>query len=338
MQAKDEQDAEHPAKRGTAARLKRGLGLAWTLLEHGIRGMGRHHSTQLAAGMAYYALFSVFPAAIVIAAGAGFVLDDPAARADAIDYLFRELPLSEDQGRIEIERLVDGVSANSGTLGVVGLVALLISASALMSAIRNSLAVIFEGTITRGALRGKGVDLALMLGLGLLFALSFVATLVSGLDIELTGGVGEAIETALTATGALLPIVLSAAVFAVLFRVLPTHHPPLRDTWPGVLFATVAYELVKRGFSFYLESFTDYSAVYGSIGAVIAFMFFVFVASVGFLLGAEIAAIWPAARAGAFESGPDDEPGPPFSTQVRDALTGLFKRNEADEVPIHRRR
>ena len=338
MQEDEDQGAERPVRAGVGARLRRGLGLSWTLLEHGIRGMGRHHSTQLAAGMAYYALFSVFPAAIVIAAGAGFVLDDPAARADAIDFLFRELPLSEDQGRLEIERLVDGVSANSGTLGILGVVALMISSTALAGAIRNSLAVVFEGPVTRGALRGKGVDLLLMLGLGALFAVSFVATLLTGLEVDLGGGVGAVIETTLTASGALLPLAISLVVFAVLFRVLPTDHPPLRDTWPGVVVAAVGYELTKTGFSWYIENFANYDAIYGSIGAVIAFMFFVFVASVVFLFGAEIAAIWPAARAGAYEPGPDDEPGPPVSRQIRDALTGLFKRNESEEMPIRRRR
>lgn len=336
MEGKTDQAAE-PANAGIGARIKRGLGLAWTLLEHGIRGMGRHHSTQLAASMSYYALFSVFPAAIVVAAAAGFILDDPTAREDAIDYLFRELPLSEDQGRLEIERLVDGVSANSGTLGLIGVVGLLITASALMGAIRNSLAVIFEGTITRGALRGKGVDLVLLIGLGVLFALSFAATLIGSLEIELTG-VGEVFETVLTAGGGLLPVGLSFAVFAVLFRVLPTHHPPLRDTWPGVLFAAVGYELVKRGFSVYLDNFANYDAVYGSIGAVIAFMFFVYVAAVVFLLGAEMAAIWPRARAGGFAPGPDDDPAPPLSRQIRDALAGLFKRNESEEMSVPPRR
>lgn len=336
MEAKNEQRAEPPAKAGAGARLKRGLGLAWTLLQNGIGGMSRHHSTQLAASMAYYALFSVFPAAIVLAAGAGFILDDPAARQDAIDYLFRELPLSEGQGRIDIERLVDGVTANSGTLGALGLLALIVSASALMSAIRNSIAIIFEGTITRGALRGKAVDVALLLGLGVLFALSFAATILGRLDVQFTGNIGELVETALTASGALLPLALSLVVFGVLFRVLPTHHPPLRDTWPGVVFAAVGYELVKRGFSFYLERFADYNAVYGSIGAVIAFMFFVYVASVVFLLGAEIAAVWPAARDGELDSDPGDEPGPPFATQVRDAVTGLFKRNESEEIRARR--
>jgi membrane protein len=102
-----------------------------------------------------------------------------------------------------------------------------------------------------------------------------------------------------------------------------------------VLFAAVGYELVKRGFSIYLDNFANYDAVYGSIGAIIAFMFFVYVAAVVFLLGAEMAAIWPRARAGGFDS---DEPGPPLSRQIRDALAGLFKRNESEEMPLPPRR
>lgn len=282
--------------------------------------------------MAYYALLSVFPTAIVLAAVAGFVLDDPTARDDAVEFLFKELPLSETDGRGDLESLVDGVTSNSGTLGLIGGVALIISASALISATRNSVAVIFEGEFSRGVLRGKGVDLLLVLGLGVLFALSFAATILGRFEPNLGGGALEAVESALTATGSLLPIALSALVFAVLYRVLPVSQPRFRDVWPGVLFATLGYELVKRGFSLYLENFADYSAVYGSLGAVVAFMVFVYIASIVFLFGAEMAALWPEVRAGGHDPGAgDDGQSKTFGEEVRGFLRSLVSRNPTDE-------
>lgn len=299
--------------------------------------MSEHRGTQSAASMAYYALFSVFPTAIVLAAITGFVLDDAAARQDVVDFLFKELPLSDDaSGRGDIENLVKGVTNNSGTLGLIGGLALLISASALISAARNSINAIFGGDVTRGLVRGKGLDLALVLGIGALFVLSFAATLLTQIEPNFGDGVLGLFETVFTATGWVLPLALSAIVFGVLYTVLPVNHPRLRDVWPGVLFATLGYELLKRGFSIYLDGFANYSAVYGSLGAVIAFMFFTYVASLVFLLGAEMAALWPRVRAGEFDPGSGDDEGPSrsFGEQVRDVGRNLVSRNPTDEHEV----
>jgi membrane protein len=304
--------------RGRLARLRalsgRGFAHGWRLLTNSISALGRHRGTQLAASMAYYALLSIFPAAIVVAAAAGILLDDPEARKDAVTFLLAELPLSAEQGQEDIESLLDGVTSNSGTLGLIGLIGLLITASALISAARNSVNVIFGDEIRRGLLRGKGLDLLLVLGAGLLFVASFATTLVAGLGIASTGGLGALVAPA-----------LAAIVFAVLYRVLPPVRPPWSDLWPGVVFAAVGYELLKRGFALYLEGFADYSAVYGSLGAVIAFMFFVYLASVVFLIGAEMAALWPAVRAGEYDPDPDHG-GEPFVERLQRTIRGLFTR------------
>lgn len=314
------------------------LARAWALIWNSIGRLGPHRVGNLAASMAYYALLSLFPAAIVLAAIAGLVLDDEAARQDVIDFLFDELPLSETDGRSDIESLVDGVVSNAGTLGLVGALALLIAASALAGAMRNSVAVIFEAPVSRGALRGKGVDLLLVLGLGLLFIASFAATLLGQFDPDLGDGFFNVVEDVLTATGSLLPLVLGAFVFAVLYTVLPVTHPRLRDVWPAILFASVGFELVKRGFSFYLDKFADYSAVYGSLGAVIAFMIFVYIAATVFLFGAEMAALGPEVMRGEHDpgAGDDDDDGESktFGEEVRGFLKGLVSRNPTGEHEI----
>ncbi len=280
--------------------------------------------------MAYYALFSIFPTAIVLTAILGLVLDSATVRTDVVDFLLDSLPLSDDpQARADLEDLVVGVTRHSGAVGIFGAVALLISASALVSATRNSIDTIFGGEVTRGALRGKALDVLLVLGIGLLFILSFAATLVSQFDLGSGSGAIDAIETILSAGGILLPLVLGAIVFAVAYTVLPVERQQLRDVWPGVAFAVVGYEILKFGFSLYLDNFANYDAIYGSLGAVMAFMFFVYLASVVFLLGAEIAYLWPRVRRGDFDPSGDDE-GKTLKEQVWEFARSLFKRNPAD--------
>jgi membrane protein len=317
------------------------LARAWALIWNALGGLGPHRATQSAASMAYYALFSLFPTAIVLAAGAGLFLDDAKARDDVVNFLFDQLPLADNaQGRGDIDQLVHGVTSNAGTLGLIGGVALLFSASALMGSTRGAVDAIFGGRVTRGFLRGKGIDLLLVLGVGALFILSFASTLLSQFSPDRGDGVLWVIESIFTWSGFLLPLALSVIVFGVLYTRLPVEHQRVRDVWPGILFAAIGFELLKRGFSIYLDNFANYSAVYGSLGAVIAFMVFTYAASFVFLIGAEMAALWPRVRAGEFDPGDDgdddDGPSKSFGREVLDFAKSQVSRNPTDEHRLPR--
>jgi membrane protein len=318
-------DGERPgAVERARARAGHALGRAAKLIERSVDAFARNHCPQLAASISYYALLSIFPAAILMVAIFGVVIGDDEIRTEVVDFLFENLPVSEGQGRQDLEKIVDGVTSNTGTLGVVGLLGLLYTASALMGAIRNSLAIIGETERQRPPLRAKALDLLLMLGLGILIALSFAATLVRGLAVDLSndlGFTGRVVDGALNAFGFLIPFTLSLIAFTVILMVVPYPRPRLRDVWPGVLMAAVGFELAQRGFTLYLENFANYSAVYGSLGAVITFLVFIYIAAMVFLLGAEMATLWQRVRAGGFDDSDGD--GEPFGEQVRGFLRGL---------------
>jgi membrane protein len=326
-----------PAKRdapGRVTRLRaragRAAGRAWKLTERSVDAFFRHRCPQLAASISYYALFSIFPAAIVMAAILGIVIDDDDARTEVVDFVFDALPLSEEEGRQDLEQIVEGVTKNTATLGIVGLAGLLYSASALMGAVRNSIAIIGGSERERPPLRGKALDILLILGLGILIALSLAVTIVSGFAVDLgkdLGFLGRALQSALDSSSFLIPFVLALVAFVVVFVVVPHPRPDLRDVWPGALLAAVGYELAKRGFTLYLENFANYDAVYGSLGAVISFLVFIYIVAMVCLLGAEFATLWPRVRAGEFDGADGD--GKPLADRVRDLLHGLvFERRE----------
>jgi membrane protein len=328
MEGSTEGEGSTPAR--ARARAGHALGRAAKLTERAVDAFFYNRCSQLAASISYYALLSLFPAAIVTAAVFGIVIGDDEARTEVVDFLFDTLPLSEDQGRRDLERIVDGVTRNTGTLGVIGLLGLLYSASALMAAIRNSLATVWGGERRRPALRAKALDILLMLSLGLLIGASLAVTVLRSLAVDLgedLGLPGRALDGVLDASGFLIPLVLSAIVFAVLFRVVPHPRPRFRDVWPGIVFATTGYELAKRGFALYIDNLGNYSAIYGSLGAVIVFLVFIYIAAIVFLLGAEYAALWPRVRSGEFD---DAGPGKPLREEIRDFLRGLVVERRPD--------
>lgn len=251
------------------------------------------------------------------------------ARGQVVDFIVERLPLTAGEGSEDIRTLLREVSGSAGTLGIVGLVGVLYSASALMGAVRNAINSVWGTEQTRPPLRAKGFDILLVFGLGLLISASLAATVVQRAARDAAGGAG--IDQGLLAVvfgmvGFLLPLVLSLTVFAVVLRVVPAPVDRIRDVWPGIVVATLGYELAKAGFAVYVENFGNYSAVYGSLGAVIAFLVFVYVASMVFLLGAEYAASWPAVRDGRFDEESEEGEGEPIGTRIRGWLRGLVFR------------
>lgn len=302
-------------------RLRRGAGRLWQVTENAFPAFFHHRCPQLGASISFYALFSVFPMAIVLTAVFGLVIGGD-ARDAVVDFIVERLPLQE-AGTTDLRSTLESVAANAGTVGAIGLVGVLYSASALMGAVRNSLNAIWDFDERRPPLRGKALDILLVFGLGTLFALSLTIALLAGV----AEGVGRQIgipETLIAGTFSFVsfavPILLSAAVFTIALRYVPARRQPWRDIWPGVLVATAGYQLAQVGFAFYLGNFARYSAIYGSLGAIIAFMVFVYLAAMIFLLGAQYARLWPAARAGELEG---DDDGEPFGRQLVDFLKGL---------------
>ena len=70
-----------------------------------------------------------------------------------------------------------------------------------------------------------------------------------------------------------VPAALSFAAFAVLYWLVPATHVRLRHVWPGALLAAALFEAAKQAFGVYLEHFSRYDLVFGSLGAVAAFLF-----------------------------------------------------------------
>ena len=258
-----------------------------------IREFNKNRGTLLAAAISYHLLLSLFPLAIVLVAIAGLVLRDDALRERALDEVVNLISLDEG-GTAEVARVLDSVASGESAIGFVALVALIWSASAVMSAIRRSFALIWEQK-PRPFLRAKLLDIGLVFGVGILVTLSLGLTLTTQAVRRLSedasdeiGPLGAGADFFGWASGTAAPILLSFAVFTVAYTVIPSVRQPFRDIWPGALLAAFAFEGFKIGFSFYLANFASYNVVYGSLAAVIAFMVFVYLSSILLLVCAEL--------------------------------------------------
>lgn len=96
----------------------------------------------------------------------------------------------------------------------------------------------------------------------------------------------------LDAVSSVLPFCFVAAVILFLYRVLPVERPRVREIWPGALVAAAGLLAVKVGLGLYLEHLADFGALYGSLGALMALLLFVYAAANVLVFGAEFASEW----------------------------------------------
>lgn len=271
---------------------------AWTILRllavRTVREFLDDRCIQAAAGISYWALFSLFPLAILAVAVLGLVLRDDALRDDLLDLLLANLPLT-GEGRADLERVLVSVTSRGSTFGFLGLLGLFWTASGLMGAIRDGLNQVWD-TESRPALKGKLLDflLVVVVAAGLLASVALSV----GLRVAeaAVADVAEWLTAGFVVFGFVLPILLTFSTSAFLYWIVPAVRTTLAGIWPGALVAALGFEAAKYGFAFYLDNFNRYNAVYGSIGAVMATLFFMYLAANIFLLGAEVASEWPRAR------------------------------------------
>lgn len=242
----------------------------------------------VAAGVTFYALLALFPAiaAFVSLYGMAFSADEVSRQVQALQGV---LP----GGAVEvIETQVARVAEQGGgslTLGFVGgLLVTLWSANAGMKAIFDALNVVYDEEEERGFLALTAVTLLFTLGAILVIgALIASVTLMPALFAAIP--FGETVETLARWLRWPIALVLIAGLLALLYRYGPSRRRP-RWRWVawGALIGAAAWVAFSMLFSWYVANFGTYNATYGSLGAVVGFMVWIWLSTTIVLLAAEL--------------------------------------------------
>ncbi len=85
-----------------------------------------------------------------------------------------------------------------------------------------------------------------------------------------------------------VPVALLSLVVSAVYRFVPNRHLTLRSVVPGALPTVALWALASIAFAFGLTVFPDYGALYGSLGAAISLLLYLYVSAAALLLGAEV--------------------------------------------------
>jgi len=294
--------------------------------------------SQRAAALSYYVLFSLFPLIIFSVGIIGLFLQDEALQEDLVNQIMDNIPLSQDEGRDDVTDALQHVaSGQSGAIGFIGLIGLAWSGSAMFGVLRSSLNVMFHVQQPRPVLISKLVDLAIVLSFTPFFVLSIAATSTLRIarraseDVPLFGDAAQTLGFGWQIAAFVMPVVISFVAFFLVYWLVPAQRARPRDLVPGALLAAVLFEVVKVGFNVYLENFSNYDVVFGSLGAVVAFLFWVYLSANIMLLGAELASEVPGVASGLFD-GPHG-PKPPLRDRAMRLARSLVLQPPKQETP-----
>jgi membrane protein len=247
----------------------------------------------VAAALAYFAMFSLFPLLLALIAAGSFFLEGEQVQQRVVQSLMRVVPISAELIRSNVDQVLE----RRGTIGVVGLVGLIWSGTGvftvLLDHINRAWAKAEQRSFVEKRLLGLGIGI---LGIvAALLMLSFLTTPVLNvlprLEIRLDGRVPIFDRPLWTLIASGLPVVLTFLTFLALYRWGPNTDVRWSEAaWPA-LFVALAWEVAKRVFAWYVSSdLVRYRLVYGSLGAVVALLLWIYVSSMLVLFGAHLSA------------------------------------------------
>jgi membrane protein len=250
--------------------------------------VGKDRVGTIAAGTTFFLLLAIFPALAALVSVYG-LLADPMTIQGHLESLRGFLPgemltLLEDQ----LKRLATTQSSSLSVGFVSGLAIALWSANNGVKALFDALNVAYEEEEKRGFFKLNAVALAFTLG-GIVFTVLLVNVVV-GVPVVLQylplGPLGSVLVAVLPA---LILFGVATLFISMLYRFGPSRtRAQWRWVTPGSLAAALVWMIGSALFSWYLSNFADYSATYGSLGAAIGAMTWIYISMWIILLGAEL--------------------------------------------------
>jgi membrane protein len=272
-----------------ATRVRRLTSRFGLLLRRSGESLMERGGTQDAAQVAYFLVMS-FPAILLLLVWSfSNVLGDDSVRSSIVDWIVESLPLADQSDRLEVEALLDDVAAGAGSVGWIGAIALLYSASAAIGGLRYAVNHARGGQPKRPWAPGKALDAGL--------TLAVAPVLIAALGLTLSGSLADTIgdrpflvAVAQFAVTKLIPLALLLAVLSGLYRFLSEERPPRRAALLGGAVAVLGVILVQLGAEAYFAAVGDRSAVYGTLGVLLAVVFSAYLDAIAVVFGAHVAA------------------------------------------------
>lgn len=249
-------------------------------------------ANHLAAGVAYYSIFGVFPFLLGMMVISGLFLQAEVLQAKLLEFVVGNLPGSDHL----IATNIVFIDSHRGELIFIAILGVLWSSSSVYGAI--------DRVVNRawGIYHGQPFHvhriehLLFLISFGLYFF--FWLAVATGSEIILELDLQTGWQVAIKESNFFNLVIRSsswtvtAVGFLLIYRYLPNCNVRWGHVWLGTLVASFLFEVGKELFTLYLHHYSNYDILYGSIASTIVFMFWVYLSALILSLGAEICSMF----------------------------------------------
>jgi membrane protein len=250
--------------------------------------ISKHRVLAIAAGVTFYSLLAMFPAVGALVSLYGLFADTA-----TINTHLAQLSMVLPSSAIDVvsEQVTRVAAQRTDTLGwttIIGLMTALWSANAGVKALFDAFNVVYDQEEQRGFLKLNAVSLGFTMGAILFAMLALSAVVVLPVVMK---RIWLAQATAIAIRFGIWPLMLIVVLLALalMYRFGASHErPKWRWITRGSCFASIGFLSASLLFSWYAENFGDFNQTYGSLGAVIGLMMWIWISAIVVLIGAEI--------------------------------------------------
>jgi len=261
----------------------------WAVLKRTYAESSRDNVSVIAAGVAFYAFLAFVPllGSLVLIYG---LVAEPSSVVQHMEAMTSMMPA--DAAKIIGEQLMTVTQTASGKKGLGLLIAILLSIYGAMrgaTSIVSALNIVYNVEETRSFVKATLISAALTVGAVFALLLAVVGISVVGWIEHLLPFSSPVLHTVLKIVFWIVAAAAISLLIALIYRYAPNRANP-EWVWisPGSIVATILWVAATVGFGFYVTNFGSYNATYGSLGAVVVFLTWLYLSAYILLMGGEL--------------------------------------------------
>ena len=253
-----------------------------------VREYLRRNCSHSAGAIAFYTLFSMFPLFLFLTIALTYVFgpETEEEKSKLVDAIAGIIPVSHTF----VGETVHNVTNTRDEVALVSLVGVVWASTAMFGAIRKGVNNAWGIREARPFLKERLIDFGLVFAAGVLVTLLLFSTAVFEIAREIAMLIApeENLFSGLVwnLVPKLITPVLLFLTFLTMYRYLPNTEVRVRDVWPWALLGSLAFNATSLVFVWYVSVFPHYNVLYGSIGAVLALLTWVYLSATIVLFGA----------------------------------------------------